>query len=352
MSVVALILIHGLFPDKFKVDSATVALVVVLIVVALVPLLESASFPGGGSVVFGQQLIQLDEALDALVADEEAQVAVDPDDPVDVARQAARRVAADKVVSEVLEQAGRSPKLALMLLSAELDRVVHHLLMGSGWGLARRRWSLREGVARLVELGVIPASATSAVDLFTRVRNAVVHGAQAHSDDDILRASIPASVSITPSPTSRASETSCSRPVFRCSLTRPARSRSPTPTGSCCAPSQPTPGRPKASASIRRPAITSALVRKSHGSRTPLACGDLRGMWLYRAHPGNPRRCAGADHCSSPTGRSRNTHGSILSSVAWPTFRAISHASRAPCAGPTGNRLSDDGASSGPSRVR
>jgi len=25
--------------------------------------------------------------------------------------------------------------------------------------------------------------------------------------------------------------------------------------------------------------------------------GDLR-MWLYRAHPGNPRRCAGADHCS------------------------------------------------------
>jgi hypothetical protein len=40
--------------------------------------------------------------------------------------------------------------------------------------------------------------------------------------------------------------------------------------------------------------------------------GDLR-MWLYRAHPGNPRRCAGADHCCSPIGQSRNTHGSILS---------------------------------------
>jgi hypothetical protein len=23
--------------------------------------------------------------------------------------------------------------------------------------------------------------------------------------------------------------------------------------------------------------------------------GDIR-MWLYRAHPGNPRQCAGADH--------------------------------------------------------
>jgi hypothetical protein len=31
--------------------------------------------------------------------------------------------------------------------------------------------------------------------------------------------------------------------------------------------------------------------------------GDLR-MWLYRAHPGNPRRCAGADHTLQATGRS------------------------------------------------
>jgi hypothetical protein len=43
-------------------------------------------------------------------------------------------------------------------------------------------------VARLVELGVIPASATSAADLFRQVRNDVVHGAQPHSGDDILRA--------------------------------------------------------------------------------------------------------------------------------------------------------------------
>ena len=75
-----------------------------------------------------------------------------------------------------------------MLLSSELDRAVHHLLMGSGWGAKRRRWPLRDGVARLVELGVIPASATSAADAFTQVRNAVVHGSRARSDDDVLRA--------------------------------------------------------------------------------------------------------------------------------------------------------------------
>jgi hypothetical protein len=60
--------------------------------------------------------------------------------------------------------------------------------MGSGWGIARRSWPLPDGVARLVELGVIPASATAAVDLFTQVRNAVVHGAKPRSGDEILRA--------------------------------------------------------------------------------------------------------------------------------------------------------------------
>jgi hypothetical protein len=41
--------------------------------------------------------------------------------------------------------------------------------------------------------------------------------------------------------------------------------------------------------------------------------GDLR-MWLYRAHPGNPRRCAGADHSLQATGRSQpRSGGSILS---------------------------------------
>src|SRR5713226_6802320 len=41
--------------------------------------------------------------------------------------------------------------------------------------------------------------------------------------------------------------------------------------------------------------------------------GDLR-MWLYRATPGNPRQCAGADHSPPTTGhRSRRGYGSILS---------------------------------------
>lgn len=187
-----LIVAHGLWPEKFEVDTATVALLVVIVVVVLLPLLESASLPGGGSLVFRKQLEMLSEAAETLTADEIAQGEVaqagDPEDPIDLARRDAQRLVVDEVVAEVLELAGRSPKLALMLLSSELDRAIHHLLMGSGWGVTRRRWSLRDGVARLVELGVIPASATAAVDLFTQVRSAVVHGARPRSDDEILRA--------------------------------------------------------------------------------------------------------------------------------------------------------------------
>ena len=48
MGVVALIVVHGLDPSGFRVDSTTLALVVVVVVSLLVPLLESATLPGGG----------------------------------------------------------------------------------------------------------------------------------------------------------------------------------------------------------------------------------------------------------------------------------------------------------------
>lgn len=47
-----------------------------------------------------------------------------------------------------------------------------------------------------------------------------------------------------------------------------------------------------------------------------LMVGALR-MWLYRAHPGNPRTCAGADHSRQPTGRHHAHSASIPSSRPW-----------------------------------
>ncbi|HST55228.1 MAG TPA: hypothetical protein VLJ42_04940 [Solirubrobacteraceae bacterium] len=181
---VALIVVHGIWPVKFEVDSASVALVVVIVVVALFPWLESADLPGGGKLKFRHKLDEFDAAVETLTVEASATVDGDADD----VKVAARREAADGVVAEVLDQAAQSPKLAIMLLSSELDRELHRLLMGTGWGVQRRLWNLREGIARLVEVSVIPASATYAADLFTQIRNEVVHGAGSRSDDEILRA--------------------------------------------------------------------------------------------------------------------------------------------------------------------
>ena len=188
VGAVALIVAHGFWPKAFEVDTATVALVVVIVIVALLPLFESASFPGGGGVVLRKQLDELNQAAVTLSEDELARVETEDEPPGDAAVRDAQRLAADEVVAEVLEQAGQSPTLGLMLLSSELERAIHRLLRGSGWGGAQARWTIRAGVARLVELGVIPASATSAVDLFMQVRNAVVHGAAPRGGDDVLRA--------------------------------------------------------------------------------------------------------------------------------------------------------------------
>jgi hypothetical protein len=58
----------------------------------------------------------------------------------------------------------------------------------------------------------------------------------------------------------------------------------------------------------------------SRPAYSPIMVGDLR-MWVYMALPGNPRRRAGVNHSSQPTGRGRRTHGSILSSETRKTGR-------------------------------
>jgi hypothetical protein len=51
--------------------------------------------------------------------------------------------------------------------------------------------------------------------------------------------------------------------------------------------------------------------------------GDLR-MWLYRATPGNPRHCAGADHSPTTSGR-RAHHGLRLHPVDDPDVGGFRH---------------------------
>ena len=201
--LVSLIILHGLLPSAFIVDGTTVALVAVVVVVVLVPILESATLPGGAGVKLRPKLDRLQreaEAVSEAVAtgsptatitqEEEAAASRPPTLERTEDRHGAVEEAPDEqLIARVLDETSRSPKVGLMLLASELERAARQLLAGTGWGVAAPdRRSLPAIVQRLVQMGVMPASLPSAVDLFMSVRNDIVHGRGRVADDDILRA--------------------------------------------------------------------------------------------------------------------------------------------------------------------
>ena len=197
-----LIVLHGLAPDAFVVDGVTVGLLGVLVVVVLVPLLSSATLPGGGGLNFREDLDQLQKeswqaesdqlknAASHTKGSEGGGGATGDDDTADPDPDSAlfTEDSVDDIVDEILSEAARSPRVGLMLLSAELERAVRRLLLATGHGDRPSIRSLRLGVDQLVKLGLLTKSAASALSLFTRVRNEIVHGVRRASDDEVLRA--------------------------------------------------------------------------------------------------------------------------------------------------------------------
>lgn len=200
--VTALIVVHGFAPNEFVVDGITVGLLGVLVLVVLVPLLSSATLPGVG-VTFREKLDTLREESQQAESDQIENTAphskgagsspdTPPSDDHGGDREAASALRAedsiDATVDEILSEAARSPRVGLMLLSAELERAVRRVLLTSGWGDRRSSASLPTGVARLVEVGVLTPSAASALSLFSNIRNEIVHGIRSASDEEVLRA--------------------------------------------------------------------------------------------------------------------------------------------------------------------
>ena len=95
--------------------------------------------------------------------------------------------AEEGVGQRILDEAARSPKAALLLLASEIEKEVRELLASLDLAGGRRYVPLREAIEMLQEWGGLPEHVTSAVAMFTDVRNRLVHGRDA-SDDDILRA--------------------------------------------------------------------------------------------------------------------------------------------------------------------
>lgn len=118
--ITALLVLHGLAPRGFLVDSTTVGLLGVLLIVVLVPLLKSATLPGGGGLDFRENINQLRKHSEQAEEDQYQKIAKgESSEPQDVgsepepwpnrsalqgaeSRRAAQERSTEEVVDEIL----------------------------------------------------------------------------------------------------------------------------------------------------------------------------------------------------------------------------------------------------------
>jgi hypothetical protein len=94
---------------------------------------------------------------------------------------------AEDAIEEVLREAGRSPRLGLILLSSKIERAARDLATDAGLDVSRRPVPLSTMIRALVQAEQIPGGEAEALYLFNQVRNRIVHGHDA-DDDEVARA--------------------------------------------------------------------------------------------------------------------------------------------------------------------
>lgn len=138
--------------------------------------------------LLGQE-IELDKSLKELNESAQAAVLGTPEivQPAEKTNSTApdRSIGSD-VERKVLDEASRSPKVALILLSSELEREVRQLLATTG-RLEDSHTPFLTSIQTFEKSGAIPKHVVESVKSFYQIRNRLVHGHNA-TDDDIIRA--------------------------------------------------------------------------------------------------------------------------------------------------------------------
>lgn len=150
--------------------------------------------------LFGQE-VELDKELDNLQQsakqlEENAPYTSAPSpEPEQVEPETVDSAATADSERDLLEETARSPKVGLMLVSAEIEREARNLaasLEASAHGNWERRGpmpaSLTRNITSLTEMGVLPQGILKSLEQFRAVRSEIVHGGLRVSDDEILRA--------------------------------------------------------------------------------------------------------------------------------------------------------------------
>lgn len=175
----------GSIPEYLNAAAALLWPIVVLIlllsfrkeIIGLARRLQKGSFLGA-EAEFGPELDQLQK--EAARATQEAEAAVEM---IGSAAESptAKSNDLDALRAEVLAEAQRSPRLALMLLSAEIEKLARRVAGETGGQYKSLYASVRKWQEHL------PSHAGEAFRLFAAVRNRILHGGTA-SDEEILRA--------------------------------------------------------------------------------------------------------------------------------------------------------------------
>lgn len=131
---------------------------------------------------FGQEI----ELLDKL---EKSAVAVDNEvAALPVSNTPQEQSETNDDVKEILLEAARSPKAALILLASNLEREARQLLASVGHLKGRRYVPLSKSIEVLdKQFGGLPRHIPSSLNFFWEARNKLIHGGEA-SPEDILRA--------------------------------------------------------------------------------------------------------------------------------------------------------------------
>ena len=138
--------------------------------------------------LFGQE-IEFEEELQKLstkaekVQEEAAKVASSQPTELDTEKAATD----EKKIDEIIRSAAEAPKTNLIMLGREIEREMQRVLRVIGRSNEQRFVSLGQGMSELKKLGWVGDLASS-VELFQKIRNAIVHGQANPSESDIISA--------------------------------------------------------------------------------------------------------------------------------------------------------------------
>lgn len=91
------------------------------------------------------------------------------------------------VIEVIVSEAARSPKVALIHLASELEKLSRQLLASTGHLNGRRYISISQAIAELDAKFGLPRHVPSSLKFFWEARNRLIHGGEG-TDEDILRA--------------------------------------------------------------------------------------------------------------------------------------------------------------------